>query len=437
MQFVPVAPWLDPAEQVEVVKRLLGHDLIRYSNARDLPLKSGGKTDIYINLRDARNDPRAMRFVAGLFENPLRRLGVRRFVEVPDSVSCFAPLLARRLGHGYITVRESAKGGRVAKASTIGQMNYGERVAMFDDVITDGASKVEPYWECIRGGLKVKDLVVLVDRQQGWRKKFAAEKIDMNAWPGMTLHDVRRFLIQDLGVMERCSPAVEEKNPIIVALDGKTWDEILPLIDALRPSGSILKVNDLLLALGADWLLRNLSVYGRVMADFKGHDIKNTLENYIKVLCRYPPWAVTVHASGGEDMMKAVVKALEGTPTKVLAVTVLTSFDEKTCEEIYTRLPIDQVHVLARIANRAGVHGFVCSPEEASELKARYPGKDIVTPGVRSPGIGRNDQERVKTPREAMDDGVTHLVMGRQILNASNPVEEVKRVMTEELGIAA
>lgn len=431
----PVLPWLDPAEKKEVVDALIRWNLLRFSNKRDLPLKSGGTTDIYINLRDARNNPEAIRYIAQLFEIPLRRLPIRRFVEVPDSVSCFAGPISIATGLPYITVREQAKEGRVAKATMIGEARYGERVAILDDVVTNGASKIAAWRECVRAGLKPENLVVLVDREQGWQKKFAEENIRMNVWPGMTLHDVRRHLVSTLGMMERCDPALEAKNPIIVALDGKSWSEILPVIDQLRPTGCILKVNDLLLNKGIEWILSNLSVYGRVMADLKGHDIRSTLENIARHLLKNPPWAVTVHGSGGEDMIKGVVEVLKGTPTKVLVVTVLTSFDPVTCDEIYSRMPQDEVRVLAKIAKRAGAHGLVSSPEEVGMLRDLCPGMELVTPGVRSAGVATHDQKRTDTPAGAIERGANKIVMGRQLFGAPNPVLEVHRVLTEELGI--
>lgn len=432
----PKLPWLDPSEQEDAVECLLGHNLVSFSNKRNLPLANGGETDIYIALRDARNNPRAITAVTKIFENPLRRLSLDRFIEVPDSVSCFAGPLSISTGIPYITIRKSPKAGRVAKASSIGSAPFGSTGALFDDVVTDGESKIIPFFESRKLGMLVKYLVVLVDRQQGWKKKFAEHGIDLTVWPGMTLHDVRKILISKFGVMQRCDPEVEEKNCIIVALDGKNWEDTLSVIDPLRPSGCILKVNDLLFDAGIANLVSDLQVYGRVMADLKCHDIPNTVKNTCERLRKCPPWAVTVHASGGGEMVKAAVDALKGTPTKVLAVTVLTSIDPKTSGEIYQRQPLEQVKVLAKISADAGAHGFVCSPEEAKEMKWTYADKTIVTPGIRSEKAPKDDQARIATPRGAKDNGADFLVMGRQVLNAPNPVGEVNRVMTEELAAA-
>lgn len=433
----PTLPWLDPAEQKQLVTSLLGHGLIRFSNDRDLPVKSGGKTDIYMDLRSARNRPASIAELAFAYENPLRRLRPHRFIEVPDAVSCIAGPLSVSTGIPYLTIRSELKQGRVGQASYIGSANRGEKAVIMDDVITDGASKVGPYVLARDLGLQVSNLVVLVDRQNGWQETFRKHGIDLNVWPGMTLHDVRRLLISDLGIMRRCDPAREEKNPIIVALDGKSWDEILPLIDHLRTSGVIWKVNDLLFGSGIDDLIPDLQVYGRVMADLKAHDIPQTVTNTCWRLRNNPPWAVTIHASGGLAMIEAAVKALEGTPTKVLVVTVLTSIDEKTGEEIYHRLPLEQVQILAWIGANGGAHGFVCSPQEVAFLKASFPDKLMVTPGIRSDSQPANDQARIGRPKDAIDAGSTHLVIGRQIMQATDPAAEVVRILKEELRIVA
>lgn len=426
--------WLAQWEKEKICRALLQYDLLKWDNTRQLPLKSGGKTDIYINLRNARSSPEALMFLAQTFTNPMTRLSPDRFVEVPDSVSCFAGPLAIMADIPYITIREEAKNSRVAKAKTIGDYDSKERVTIIDDVITDGASKIIPYRECVAMGLDVLPLVVLVDRQQGWRKKFQAEDIPLDVWPGMTLHDIRRYLTEN-GLMQRCDPTTEEKNPVIVALDGRDWEDILPLLDILRTTGCILKVNDLLFAEGINNLIPDLQVYGRVMADIKGHDIKNTLENIAKRIRPHNPWAITIHGSGGKEMIETTVKALEGTATKILVVTVLTSIDKATCEEIYTRLPIDEVRVLARIANEAGAQGLVCSPQEVGELREKYPNMTLVTPGVRSSDADVGDQKRIGTPAMAIEAGANHLVMGRQILGATDPAEEVLRVMRDELNL--
>lgn len=427
-------PWLAPWEQDVTIKQLLYYDLIKFDNARSLPLKSGGKTDIYINLRNARNNPGAIDFISSLYAIALQRIGADIFAEVPDAVSCFAGAISVKTELSYLTIREKSKEGRATKADVIGDASPGEKICIIDDVITDGASKLVPYRKCLSMGLDVLPNIVLVDRQQGWKDKFLGLEINCDVWPGMTLHDIRKYLIKN-GLMERCDPEVEKKNPIILALDGKSWEEILPLIDQLRTSGCIFKVNDLLFDKGISNLISNLQVYGRVMADLKSHDIGNTVKNIMEHLLPNPPWAVTVHGTGGEEMIRAAVNTLKGTETKVLAVTVLTSIDPTTCKEIYTRLPKNQVKKIAEIAYRAGAHGIVCSPQEVAMLKEMFPNFIYVTPGTRSPGVSSDDQKRIDTPANAIRNGSNYIVTGRQILNAPDPVAEVKRILEKELFI--
>jgi orotidine-5'-phosphate decarboxylase len=435
---MPVAlnPWLIPEEQRQVIERLVHYGLIEWDNTRKLKLKSGGTTDIYVNLRNARNIPRASAYVARVFANAIFRLNPDRFIEIPDAVTPFSSRISELVNIPYLTVRKEAKAGRVTDAKFVGECFPGESVGIYDDVITNGASKLGPYQECLARDLKILPLVVLVDRQQGWKKKFVELGINMDIWPGMTLHDVRRFLVEN-GFMNRCDPDLEEKNPMIIGLDKLGWEEHLPLIDRIRTSGCILKANDLLLNEGIKNLIPNLQVYGRVMADIKGHDIKNTLKNISQHFLPFPPWAVTVHGSGGKEMIEAVVKIFKGTPTKVLVVTLLTSIDPRTCEEIYVRQSFEQVRYLARIGHRAGAHGFVCSVEENEELRKIYPEKLIVNPAIRSAGksVAGDDQARKGTPEGAIALGANYVVMGRQITQAEDPAAEVMRVLKEELNV--
>jgi orotidine-5'-phosphate decarboxylase len=433
---ISLTPWLTPEERFEVLERLIQYRLIKWDNRRNLKLKSGRMSDIYINLRFARNVPKASAYVARVFANAIFRLNPDRFIEVPDAITPFSSQISALTNVPYITARGEVKEGRVSDSKFVGDFSHGEQVCIYDDVITNGGSKLVPYQECLRRDLKLLPLVVLVDRQQGWKKNFVDLGINMDIWPGMTLHDVRRHLIEN-GYMKRCDPDIEEKNPMIIGLDAKSWDEHLPLIDELRTVGCILKVNDLALNEGIKNIIPNLQVYGRVMFDLKGHDIPNTLANISEHLLPHPPWAVTVHGTGGKEMIEAVVKKLADVQTKVLVVTLLTSIDEKTCEEIYVRPPIEQVHTLARIADRAGAHGLVCAVSETAELKQRYPHMIIINPGIRSEGvkIAGDDQARKNTPRSAIENGADYIVMGRQITRAENPAAEVMRILKEELEV--
>jgi orotidine-5'-phosphate decarboxylase len=433
LNVLPTTPWVFPEEHEYVVRQMLKFGLIKMDPLRKLPLKSGGTTDIYIDLRSVRNNPEAADFFAMLYARALQRLNLQRFVELPEALSGLAGQLSSITRLPYITIREEAKIGRAGSARIIGSAQVGDRVALIDDVITDGESKILPLAICRQNNVEVFGIVVFVDRQQGWKAHFAERGVTATVWAGMTLHDIRYQLIK-MGMMKRCDVEAEKKNPLILALDGKSWDDVLPIIDTIRPLGCILKVNDLLIREGADHLLPKLNTYGRVMADPKFYDIPTTVENSCKVFRECPPWAITVHATGGGEMIRAAKKAMEGTPTLILTPTILTSMRDD-CEKVYHRLPLKQVEVLMKIAGNSGADGFVCSPErEELETAMRlFPEKPRITPGIRSPGVAANDQKRVDTPANAIANGANFIVGGRQFLGAPDPVVEIRRVLADEL----
>lgn len=429
-----ISTWLAPWEQDEVIEAMLHYGILMWDNNRNLPLKSGGTTDVYVNLRNARNNYDSMKYFASKFQNPMVRLDPDRIAEVPQAVSCLAGPLAIAMKRPLVTIRETPKEGRVSDATIIGEINYGDLVALFDDVITDGASKMSGIHAIEqRGGKPV--LVVLVDRQQGWEERMGSTRV----WSGLTLHNIRAHLVRNR-IMERCDPAREADNPIIIGLDGMGWDEMLPYLDQFRTTGAIFKVGDSAINMGIQNLVPEVQVYGRVMVDTKIHDTPKTAANIAQHICHYFPWAMTAHASGGPEMVRAIVSTLRSQAnfkTIVLAVTVLTSIEKETGKRIFNRLPLSEVKVLARLAYDAGARGFVCSPKETKVLKKMFPDCIIVNPGVRSPDIKANDQKRVATPREALDWGASHIVMASQLFNANSPVEEFNRVCSEELGITS
>lgn len=427
--------WLTPAEQEAVIEALLRYDLLEWRDDVSLPLKCGGKTDIYVNLRNMRNNPEAIAYFTRVFQNPLLRLSPDRIAEVPQAVTPLSGLLSTALQLPLLTIREQQKEGRYSAADIIGEIKPQELICLFDDVITDGESKIAGYRTIRRNGATAIT-VVLVDRQQGWQAVFAEHNITMPVWSGLTLHDIRAYLVQHGHLTSHTEN--EKYNKLILALDGQTWDELLPLLVQLRRTGTTLKVNDLATAEGVDALLPKLRVYGRVMVDLKIHDIPNTLKNMCGCIAKHNPWALTYHTSAGPEAGRTVVETLRenGADTHVLGVTVLTSIDKKTGEEIFTRTPLEQVRILATIAwEQAGVRGFVCSPQEIAMLRELYPEALLVTPGVRSDAVPNGDQSRIATPATAIRNGADHIVGGRQFLNSPDPLAEIIRIHKKELGI--
>ena len=159
-----------------------------------------------------------------------------------------------------------------------------------------------------------------------------------------------------------------------------------------------------------------------VFLDLKFHDIPNTVAHAVAVASRWRPRFLTVHATGGKAMLEAAAGAA-AKETKVLAVTVLTSMDEKAATEVgWTAGVGPTVRGLSRLAQQAGLAGVVCSPHEAKNERVAW-GQDaeIVTPGVRPAGMPGNDQARSKTPEEAIREGSSRIVVGRPVLQAPHP----------------
>jgi orotidine-5'-phosphate decarboxylase len=158
-----------------------------------------------------------------------------------------------------------------------------------------------------------------------------------------------------------------------------------------------------------------------IFLDLKLHDIPNTVAKAMQALHSLEPAIVTVHAAGGRAMMEDA-KAAAGVNTKVIGVTVLTSLDRDDLHAIGMPAdPHEQVERLALLAKDAGLDGIVCSGAEVAHARRVWPGGFLVVPGVRPGGTAMGDQKRAVTPREALDNGASVLVIGRPITGAMEP----------------
>lgn len=168
-----------------------------------------------------------------------------------------------------------------------------------------------------------------------------------------------------------------------------------------------------------------------IFLDLKLHDIPNTVGKAVAALGTIAPAVLTVHAAGGRAMLEAA-KAAASPATKIIAVTVLTSLDEQDLANCGVGgSPGEQVHRLARLAQASGVDGIVCSGAEVAAARADWPTGFFVVPGVRPFGSGAGDQKRVVTPRQALGDGASILVIGRPITGASDPAEAIRAIAAE------
>jgi len=202
-------------------------------------------------------------------------------------------------------------------------------------------------------------------------------------------------------------------SKIIVALDGMTWSKSLHMAMQLKECVWGFKLNDLLLEYGVS-AVREFKKVGPVMADPKLHDIPNTVGNGVRRLHAAGADLITVHASGGLDMLTNAV-ALAG-EAKILAVTVLTSLNDHGCEYSYGGNVRNTVRRFMDLANRAGVAGVVCSPQE-EDLAAEVPNLIKVVPGIRLPDQRVDDQARTGLPKWA-----NYVVVGRPITQAADPI---------------
>jgi orotidine-5'-phosphate decarboxylase len=202
----------------------------------------------------------------------------------------------------------------------------------------------------------------------------------------------------------------------------------------LKPCLNLYKVGNQLFTRVGLAFVKTLRAEGvEVFLDQKWHDIPQTVAHAVKAAVALDVRYVTVHASGGLEMLQAAQEAVKGSRTEILAVTVLTSLDDGAIRQIgFDRTAAEQVVRLARIAVLAGVSGLVCSPLEIDLIREQIqePIK-LVTPGVRSAKDGLQDQKRTLSAVEALKRGANHLVIGRPISKAVDPVAATQALMAE------
>jgi len=222
-------------------------------------------------------------------------------------------------------------------------------------------------------------------------------------------------------------------NPVIIALDFSSAEEALSLVNKLGDSAVVYKVGmELYAATGMDFV-RQLGSFGkRVFLDLKLYDISETVKRATREICKNEAIDfLTIH--GSRTVMSAAVEGRGESKTKLLAVTVLTSFDQDDLADLgYPALIGDLVELRVKKAAESGMDGIVCSPREIGRVRASGGSRMIlVTPGVRSAGVLKNDQKRVTTPAEAMKEGADYLVIGRQVTRAADPREAYEKVLSE------
>lgn len=221
---------------------------------------------------------------------------------------------------------------------------------------------------------------------------------------------------------------------IIVALDAKNQYDALKIADQLDPSLCRLKVGKELFTHEGPSVVKALHDKGfEVFLDLKFHDIPNTTAQAVCAAADLGVWMVNVHASGGRKMMETCVERLKAGnySTQLIAVTVLTSMGREDLRDIGLDIePFEQVKRLAKLTQDSGLDGVVCSAQEAKMLRQDLGAKfALVTPGIRPAGANADDQKRIVTPKQAMLDGSTHLVIGRPITQSANPSQTLQDIL--------
>jgi orotidine-5'-phosphate decarboxylase len=227
------------------------------------------------------------------------------------------------------------------------------------------------------------------------------------------------------------------RTPIIVALDFPDMASALQVADRLRPEDCRVKVGKELFTSSGPAVVEALHARGfEVFLDLKFHDIPNTTASAVKAAADAGVWMVNVHASGGRRMMEVCRDVLERSTSAqrplLTAVTVLTSLEQEDLQEIGVDIePMVQVQRLARLTQECGLDGVVCSAREARALRGAL-GEDflLVTPGIRPAESSADDQKRIVTPQQAVENGSSYLVIGRPITRSDDPGAALNRILS-------
>jgi orotidine-5'-phosphate decarboxylase len=221
-------------------------------------------------------------------------------------------------------------------------------------------------------------------------------------------------------------------KPIFVAIDTPDVHRASAIARDVRDVAGGVKLGlEFFCANGDEGVLRIAEGELPVFLDLKLHDIPNTVGKAVEALARLRPAILTVHAAGGKAMM-AAAKAAAPAQTRIVGVTVLTSLDGADLAAAgISGSPAEQVKRLAGLSREAGIDGIVCSGEEVAAAKAAWPEGFFVVPGVRPAGMDVGDQKRVVTPRQALDDGASIIVIGRPITAAPDPAQAIRDIAAD------
>ena len=206
---------------------------------------------------------------------------------------------------------------------------------------------------------------------------------------------------------------------IIVAVDETELEDFQKIVDSLDSNLCMIKIGSVSFNALGHQIISYVSDKGvRIFLDLKLHDIPKTVKKSIEGFVSLPIDMMTIHTSGGLEMMKAAMKAVDGSDIKIFGVTALTSLSDDDTVSIFKRTAKDQVDAMLDLAEEAGIDGVVCSPHELT-LVTKRKSLQSITPGIRI-AKAIDDQSRVMSPREAIEKGSNYLVIGRPITEAKD-----------------
>ena len=206
---------------------------------------------------------------------------------------------------------------------------------------------------------------------------------------------------------------------IIVAIDEISFIKASEILNNLDPRKCMVKIGSVSFnSIGQEIIYYAAEKGFDIFLDLKLHDIPNTVRKSIEGLKSLPIKMLTIHISGGKDMMEAAMDAVTGTDIKIFGVTALTSLSNADTNEIFQRTTLEQVNAMLDLAESVGIDGVVCSPHEL-ELVSKRESLLSITPGIRLKD-SNDDQKRVMIPKEAIDLGANYLVIGRPITQSDN-----------------
>ena len=222
------------------------------------------------------------------------------------------------------------------------------------------------------------------------------------------------------------------KNPIYCAIDTSSVDDAFRIIDEVHPYIGGIKLGlEFFTSCGLNGVEKIQKYNLPLFLDLKLYDIPNTVTKSLVNILALKPEYTTVHVSGGKKMLQECVnlkKELKS-KTNLIGVTMLTSFDDNSAEEIGINSSVDKnVEILSELAFNCGMDGIVCSPKEIGKIKEKFGTKlKVIVPGIRNDTINSDDKKRTLTAKEAIDLGANIIVVGRPITSAESPANAAKK----------